>query len=78
LINLPNRFIPFLRRHGRITPRALSESDPDRTRKRDPMERAFEAHPMTILLNIAIPAVLGLLIGILMRTLEKILRKKRK
>lgn len=42
------------------------------------MERAFEAHPMTILLNIAIPAVLGLLIGILMRTLEKILRKKRK
>jgi hypothetical protein len=78
LINLPNRFIPFLRRDGRITPRPLSESDPDRTRNRDPMERAFEAHPMTILLNIAIPAVLGLLIGILMRTLEKILRKKRK
>lgn len=42
------------------------------------MERGFEAQPMTILLNIAVPAVLGLLIGLLLKTLERILRKKRK
>jgi hypothetical protein len=42
------------------------------------MERIFQAQPITLLLNIAVPAVLGVLVGILMKILGGILRGKGK
>jgi hypothetical protein len=40
----------------------------------DPMERGFQAKPMYIFLNMVVPVILGILLGGLLKMIEKMLR----
>ncbi len=44
----------------------------------DPMKRGFQAEPMYLFLNIAVPVILGILLGSLIKIIEKILRIRKK
>jgi len=44
----------------------------------DPMGRGFQAQPRYIFLNIAVPVVLGILLGALTKVIEKMLRIRKK
>jgi hypothetical protein len=44
----------------------------------DPMKRGFQAQPLYTFLNIAVPVILGILLGSLMKIIEKMLRIRKK
>lgn len=44
----------------------------------DPVEKGFQAQPMYIFLGIVIPVVLGILLGSLIKMIEKVLRIRKK
>jgi hypothetical protein len=44
----------------------------------DPVRHGFQAHPMYIFLNIAVPAILGVILGFLSKALERMIRRKKR
>ena len=44
----------------------------------DPLQRGFQAQPMYIFLNIAVPAILGVIVGFLSKILERMIRRKKR
>ncbi len=44
----------------------------------DPMKRGFQAQPLYLFLSIAVPVILGILLGSLMKIIEKMLRIRKK
>jgi hypothetical protein len=44
----------------------------------DPIKRGFQAKLMYIFLNIVVPVILGILLGSLMKIIEKMLRIRKK
>jgi hypothetical protein len=44
----------------------------------DPIKRGFQAKPMYIFFNIVVPVILGILLGSLMKIIEKMLRIRKK